>query len=129
MLMRTRTDVDFHAVDERHHAIHIRLENWARWCNGREAGSVSPMFRMYRSPARARGAEHTWAIGPQVDGMDAQRIAKAVARLPELHRKALAWCYIKPVNPRRQAADMGVTLEGLALLLRDGRQMLLNRGA
>jgi DNA-directed RNA polymerase specialized sigma24 family protein len=64
-----------------------------------------------------------------VDGMDAQRIAKAVGHLPEPHRKALHWSYIRPVNPRRAASDLGTTLDGLALLVRDGRQMLVNREA
>lgn len=129
MLMPTKTDIDFHRVEARHVAIHRRLENWARWCNGSETGaSTSPMFRLYRTPARGRGAEHTWS-GSVVDGMDAQRVAKAVTHLPEPHRRALHWCYIKPVNPRRAAQDQGTTLDGLALLLRDARQMLVNRDA
>lgn len=128
MLMATRTTIDFHAVEEKHREIHARLENWARWCNGSGGPTTSPMFRLYRAPARARGAEHTWST-VAVDGMDAQRIAKAVAHLPEPHRKALAWCYIKPTNPRRAAAEQGTTMEGLALLVRDARTMLINRGA
>jgi DNA-directed RNA polymerase specialized sigma24 family protein len=128
MLMATRLAIDFHAVEAKHSEIHKRLENWARWCNGREAPSVSPMFRLYRAPARARGAEHTWS-GVSVDGMDAQRIAKAVTHLPEPHRRAIHWSYIKPISPKRAAAEQGTTLPGLALLLRDARQMLLNRQA
>jgi DNA-directed RNA polymerase specialized sigma24 family protein len=128
MLMATRTAIDFHAVEEKHHDIHARLQNWAIWCNGSSGTATSPMFRLYRAPARARGAEHTWSSVP-VDGMDAQRIAKAIGHLPEPHRRALHWSYIKPINPRRAAADQGTTLEGLALLVRDGRQMLVNRRA
>lgn len=123
-----RGDVDFHKVEDKHHDIHRRLQNWAKWCNGREAAGTSPMFRLYRSTARARGAEHTWALA-SVDGMDAQRIAKAVAILPQDHRKAINWAYVKPVSPRRMASEIGCTLEFLALLVRDGRQMLVNRGA
>jgi DNA-directed RNA polymerase specialized sigma24 family protein len=128
MLMAVKATIDFHAVEVKHREIHVRLENWARWCNGRNAPETSPMFRLYRAPARARGAEHTWST-VAVDGMDAQRIAKAVGHLPELHRKALHWSYIRPVNPRRAASDLGTTLDGLALLVRDGRQMLVNRNA
>jgi DNA-directed RNA polymerase specialized sigma24 family protein len=124
----SRKDIDFHKVEEKHNDIHRRLQNWAKWCNGREATASSPMFRMYRSTARARGAEHTWALDA-VDAMDAQRIAKAVAVLPHDHRKAINWAYVKPVSPRKAAAEIGCTLEGLALFLRDGRQMLVNRGA
>lgn len=125
--MAVRTEPDFHAVEQKHNEIHARLQNWARWCNGSEGGgSCSPMFRLYQAPARARSAEHTWS-SVSVDGMDAQRIAKAVALLPEPHRRALHWSYIKPINPRRAAAEQGTSLDGLQLLVRDGRQMLVNR--
>jgi DNA-directed RNA polymerase specialized sigma24 family protein len=126
MLMATKLTVDFHAVEDRHVEIDRRLKNWACWCRGSYSPAISPMFQMVRSAARARGAEHTWALSA-VDGMDAQRIAKAVARLPEPHRRAIQWCYVKPINPRRAAADQGTTLDGLALLLRDARTMLVNR--
>ena len=129
MLMAVKTQIDFHAVEQKHNEIHGRLQNWARWCNGSDGGgATSPMFRLYMAPARARGAEHTWS-GLAVDGMDAQRIAKAVALLPEPHRRALHWSYIKPINPRRAATEQGTTLAGLAQLVRDGRQMLVNRSA
>lgn len=120
--------IDFHQVEEKHLSIHTRLLNWALWCNGTGGATTSPMFRLYRAPARARGAEHAWS-SVAVDGMDAQRIAKAITHLPETHRRALHWCYIKPINPKRAAAEQGTTLAGLALLVRDGRQMLVNRRA
>lgn len=128
MLMAVKSEPDFHQVEAKHHDIHARLVNWARWCNGSFSTTVSPMFGMVRSAAQARGAEHAWAT-ISVDGLDAQRIAKAVTHLPEPHRRALAWSYIKPINPRRAAREQGTTIEGLALLVRDGRQMLVNRGA
>ena len=128
MLMAIKTTIDFHAVEAKHHEIDARLKNWATWCRGSFVPSVSPMFRMVRSAARARGAESSWATSA-VDGLDAQRIAKAVTHLPEPHRRALHWCYIKPINPRRAAQEQGTTLDGLASVLRDARQMLLNRGA
>lgn len=128
MLMRTRTTIDFHAVEEKHHAIDARLRNWGRWLHGSEPPSISPMFRMYRSTARARGAEHTWATS-SVDGPDAARIGRYVGLLPMDHRRALNWCYVKPVNPRRAAQELGVTLDELARLLRNARQMMVNRGA
>lgn len=130
MLMATRTiGPDFHAVEEKHAQIHARLQNWARWCNGRGGPTTSPMFRLYVAPARARGGEIHFGGGAPVDKMDAARIAKAVIALPESHRHAINWSYVKPVNPPRAAREIGCTLEGLALLVRDGRQMLLNRGA
>jgi DNA-directed RNA polymerase specialized sigma24 family protein len=123
-----RDAIDFHAVEEKHQEIHQRLVNWALWCNGRESGAMAPMWRMSVSTARAKGAEHTWAT-VCIDRMDAQRIQKAVTHLPEGHRDALNWSYVKPINPKRQAAIMGTTLVGLSLLVRDGRQMLVNRKA
>jgi hypothetical protein len=128
MLMATKNAIDFHAVEPKHADIHKRLQNWAQWCNGGGAPSVSPMFRLYRSAARARGAEASWS-GIAVDGPDASRIARYVAQLPEPHRRAIQWSYVKPVSPRRAAAEIGTSLEGLALLVRDGRQMLVNRKA
>lgn len=128
MLMATRTTPDFHRVEEGHAEIHARLENWGRWCNGGDGPTVSPMFRMYRSPARARGAEDSWS-GVAVNGVDAARIARFVGQLPVSQRRALNWCYIKPITPKRAAAQIGTTYEGLALLVRDARQMLINRKA
>lgn len=126
MLMRVRTEIDFHAVEAKHVDIHRRLENWARWCNGSGGPSTSPMFRLALSAARARGGE-VIAFGVGVDRSDAVRLAKAVVALPHGHRAAINWCYVKPISPRRAAAALGTTLEGLALLVRDGRQMLVNR--
>lgn len=127
MLMATKTNIDFHRVEPHQVEIHDRLTNWAKWCNSSGSPAVSPMFRMYRSPARARGAEHTWAADA-VNGPDGARVARFVGLLPEKHRRALNWCYLKPVNPRRAATEIGVTLDALAQLVRDGRQMLINRG-
>jgi hypothetical protein len=125
MLMRVK-DIDFHAVEEKHAEIHKRLTNWARWCNGSGAPAMSPMFRLYIAPARARG-DYGAASGLPVDTSDAIKIAKAVVALPAPHRAAVNWSYIKPISPRRAAQAIGTSLEGLALYLRDGRQMLINR--
>lgn len=126
--MRGTPDIDFHKVEEKHAGIHARLVNWARWCNGSGGPSQSPMFRLFVSPARARGGEIAHFSVP-VDKSDAIRIAKAVIALPEQHRAAINWSYVRPVSPRRAASSIGTTLEGLALLVKDGRQMLVNRGA
>ena len=48
--------------------------------------------------------------------------------LPEKHRLAVSWHYIRPVNPSRARKQLGVTLDGLQRLVIDGRQMLINRG-
>lgn len=127
--MRRDDYIDFHAVEEKHLAIHQRLLNWALWCNGSGAPSTSPMFRLYIASARARSHDGITYGASSVDKMDAAKIAKAVAALPEHHRHAVNWCYVKPIAPIRAARAIGVSLDGLALLLRDGRQMLINRKA
>lgn len=128
MLVRTKTEIDFHAVDPKHAEIDRRLTNWGRWCNGSGGPSSSPMFRLFRSPARVR-ADYGTNVSVPVDKSDAIRLSKAVIALPAPHRAAINWSYVRPVNPRRAAAAIGTTLEGLMLLVRDGRQMLVNRNA
>ena len=128
MLMKTRPMVDFHAVEAHQREIDARLRNWGRWCNGTQVPLTSPMFRMTPPPPRVRG-DLAYAAADSVDRMDAQAIAKAVAALPAGHRAAINWCYVKPVSPARACKVIATTMEGLALLVRDGRQMLINRKA
>lgn len=125
MLMKTE-EIDFHAVEAKHGQIHERLMNWARWCNGSGGANVSAMFRMCRGSARARGDYGAVSAIP-VNSEDAARIAKAVIALPAPHRAAINWSYVKPVSPRTAAQSLGTSLAGLALYVRDGRQMLVNR--
>jgi hypothetical protein len=124
MLMKTRM-VDFHAVEAHQREIDARLQNWGRWCNGTSSPNTSPMFRLTPSPPRVRGDLNIGGV--TVDRADAAMIAKGVAALPAPHRAAVNWAYVKPVSPRRACQAIGTTMEGLALLLRDGRQMLINR--
>ena len=120
-----RVAVDFHAVPPHQDAIHARLLNWGHWCRRREGSGASPMFRSYRST-------DVWApasVSQPIDGLDAQRIAKGVAHLPEQHRHGIQWHYVRPVAPMRMCRALGLTAEGLAQLVVDGRQMLINRRA
>lgn len=126
MLMAVKQEIDFHRVLPQHADIHRRLENWGRWCNGTGAASVSPMFRLYRTPARGRTEV---ASGPGVDSMDAKRLSRFMGVIPEKQRKALAWCYVKPVSPRKAAAELGVTMEHLDCLVHEGREHLRILGA
>lgn len=115
--------VDFSRVEEKHRAIHDRLVNWSRWCVSRGGRDVHPMFRGFKS------AQHWEAIptADPVDSLDAVAIEKAVQKLPEPHRFAVRWCYVYGSSPRKACQQAGVSKEGLALLIRDGRQMLVNR--
>lgn len=126
--MRRDLYIDFHYVLPEHIAIHERLVNWGRWANGGNTPATAPGFSMYRSPARARGAEYGSTRDP-VNGADACRIQSLVGTQPLLQRSALAWCYIKPTNPQRFAREIGVTLDRLSGLLADGRQRLIDQGA
>lgn len=120
------SDIDFHRVEPGHRAIDSRLKNWAAWCKPRHASLVCPMFRMMPPPPRVRS--DLQLLNDYIDGKDAQEIQKAVVALPDLHRAAIGWSYVNPSPPRRAAKVIGTTLSGLALLVRDGRQMLVNRG-
>ncbi len=123
--MPTRVIVDFGYVEPAHAEIDARLVNWARWSSDRRRGYTSSMFRLYRTPKH-----RDWAVDrpAPVDAIDGMRMQVAIAKLPTLHRSALAWGYIRRDNPRAMAQQLGQTLQGLADLLRDGRQMLINRG-
>lgn len=115
--------IDFHAVGQQHYAIHERLQNWARWCYSNGGRTVAPMFRLYRSTDQ-------WSqmpVSDTVDSLDAQAVQKGVSHLPEPHRKALAWCYVLRTSPKRAARDLSVSLDGLLVLVTDGRTMLVNR--
>jgi DNA-directed RNA polymerase specialized sigma24 family protein len=125
MLMNVAA-IDFHAVEPHQRDIDKRLHNWGRWCNGTTAPMTSPMFRMTPPPPRVRG-DLAYQSGKPVDAMDAAKIAKAVAALPQSHRAAINWSYVKPVSPKRACQAIGTSMQGLQWLVRDGRQMLINR--
>ena len=62
-----------------------------------------------------------------IDKLDAAEIQKAVTALPDKHMRAIGWCYLRPTNPQAQARELGVSLQGLADLIHNGRTMLVNR--
>lgn len=124
MLMKTKIEpIDFYVIEPKQEEIHKRLENWAAWCKGGVGGSSAlPMFRLYRPDNFERGT-----YVDQVDGTDAQRIAKGLVHLPTKHRVALNWFYVKPVSPLKTCKALGLSMEGLNEHVREGRQMLINR--
>ena len=123
MLTRTAEYVDFSTVEDRHAAIDARLENWARWSRNPVAVGGCPMFRLYRSSEVHR----VESVSQPVDGIDAARMQKGMQGLPVNHRLALSWSYIKRTNPGQAARSLGLSLHGLLDIVRDGRQMLVNR--
>lgn len=125
--MTIREYVDFCFVEPKHADIDARLANWARWAYNRGGSNVSPMFVLYRS-TDANQAHGIAAESPvPVDAIDAKRIQKGVSALPEPHRLAVSWSYIKRNNPCGMARQLGYSLAGLARLVRDARQLLVNR--
>jgi hypothetical protein len=122
--LRRENIVDFFVVEPEQIGIHERLCNWAMWCKPPARREVLPMFRFFRSSAKAR-AEHGTTPRPSVDTRDALRMHDAVKCLPERHRASLNWYYLKPVNPNRACRELGTHMEGLSQLVRDARTMLI----
>lgn len=124
-----RQYVDFASVPREQWEIHERLDlHWKRWCNSPEKRHVARMFSLVRSEAPAKRAYGEETRVP-LDRIDAMNLAKAVAALPEQrHREALVWFYLKNgQKPVKMARELGVSLEGLAELVRVARTMLRNR--
>lgn len=123
-----RQYVDFSAVAPSQWAMHDRLLNWARWCEGRDgrSGDAAPMFALYKSTdgRREYGAETSVPVKKD----DAQRLAKGIAQLPDKHRRALHWYYLRPRAPTAKARELGVSHEGLATLVQHARLFLINQG-
>lgn len=118
------TEIDFSYVEEKHTAIHTRLENWASWVQPRKGPSKHPMWRFAKSNAFQW---HPPEIRKTCDTADAQRIEKAVAALPGPHGYAIRWCYVHRTTPARACRDLATNKAGLMQIIRDGRQMLVNR--
>ena len=124
--MRVTEIVDYNRVQDRHQAIHARLENWRRWVIVRPHGwQVAPMFRMYQS--KSRQWEASPHIGTPVDAIDAALMEQAVYALPEKHREAVRWWYVYRRDPVAMARALGVSKQGLADLVEAGRTMLQNK--
>lgn len=119
-----RDDVDFFLVEEHQLGIHARLLNWERWVVTRIGRNEAPIWRLGRSNSRQWHSPEPHA---GVDLLDAVLLEKAVAALPDKHRDAIRWCYVWRSGPAKARRALAVTNEGLLRLIRDGRQMLLNR--
>ena len=123
--MRVTEIVDYNHVQDRHQAIHARLENWRRWVIVRPHGWFThPMWRNYRT---SRQWEVSPYIGVPVNTIDAALMEKAVYALPEKHREAVRWWYVYRRDPVAMARSLGVSKQGLADLVDAGRTMLGNR--
>jgi hypothetical protein len=61
------------------------------------------------------------------DTLDGMAMEKAVAALPDLHKSALRWFYVYRYGEKKFRAQSGLTRDGLVQVLKDARQMLINR--
>jgi DNA-directed RNA polymerase specialized sigma24 family protein len=118
--------IDFFIVPDHQLQMHGRLENWSRWVefSRKQGGKQHPMWAKSMSNARQW---HEPEIRDATDELDGLALEKGVAMLPEKHREAVRWCYVYRSGPLHMARKLGLTKEGLMLLVRDGRQMLINR--
>jgi hypothetical protein len=114
--------IDFNAIEPRFKAIHERLENWSRTLKSSPGSATSPMFRLYRADNWERPEPR---IGCDIH--DAHRVDKGVRELPQDHRIAVQWFYVRPTSPRRVCQAIGCTMRGLDDLVRASRSMLINR--
>lgn len=116
--------VDFHYIEENHRHIDGVLKNWASWVTPRAPSWVSPMFRMAKSNTRQW---HAPEIRETCDVIGAMQMEKAVSKLPEPHRTAIRWHYVIRCSPTAACRELGLSHAGLYGVVRDGRQMLVNR--
>jgi hypothetical protein len=117
--------IDFFVVEDHQLAIHLRLENWSRTIGmWRANGKQHPMWLKSQSSARQW---HEPELREPTDTLDGHKLEKAVAMLPIHNRDALRWNYVWKGGPLHMARKLGVTKDGLLKLVRDGRQMLINR--
>jgi hypothetical protein len=84
------------------------------------------MFMGYQSKSRQWDPEPV--IHVEINTIAASEIERAVLILPDKHRVVTRWAYVFYFVPvGRVQREIGVTLEALAQLLSDSRDMLINR--
>lgn len=124
-----REKPDYSHVPPSQWKMHDRLENWARWARGRPGQDCTPMFRLHRTDSWQDREYGALTVVP-VDKDDAVKIAKAVAALPDKHRRAVQWQYLQNArSATAKARELGLSHQGLADMVQAGRQMLINRRA
>lgn len=121
--LHRKPHIDFNAVSFAHEPIHERLTNWARWVRPRASSWVHPMWRNYKPDNWYRVVSENSGLDP----LDAQAVEKGVSALPDAHKFAIRWCYVYGGQPRKAAQHVGESLEGLQVLIVQGRSMLINR--
>lgn len=117
--------IDYSHVPDRQLEIHQRLERWARWVTPRHNGwHTHPMWKEYRSNS---WQWHYLELKEPLDVLEAVDTEKTISKLPEKHRTAIRWNYVFKDGPLKMSRYLGVSREGLLLLVQDGRDMVKNR--
>lgn len=120
-----REIIDFDRIPERQSDIHDKLTAWGKWCKpSRQSWMVSPMFRQYRS--------HAWQwetpeVKIESDPNECFLLEKIIASLPEKHREALRWYYVRPISPTKIANHLAVSTMRLFEIVIEARDMAWNR--
>lgn len=115
---------DFHYVPNDQRAIDARLENWSRYVAVKLPGWVSPIWKLGKSNGRQW---HAPEFRPACDVLDGHAMEKAVFKLPEPHRSAIRWAYVYRRHPAEFCKAQAMSKDTLAILINDGRRMLINR--
>ena len=125
MLMKTRIEpVDYFYVEPHHSEIHAELENWARCVRVKRQSWAHPMWKGAQSNGRQW---YTPELKADLDTLGGMQMEKDVRALPDKHREAIRWNYVYGWAPATEIRRLGVTYQGLADLIRNGRTMLVNR--
>jgi DNA-directed RNA polymerase specialized sigma24 family protein len=122
--------IDYNHIPEGQEEMHARLSNWARWIrSGSREWACHPMWKPCIVKEEEMLLRNNREIKPKEPIMidDAVAIERAVAALPDKHRKAIRWNYVFQHNPLAACKAIAVSKEELARLVKDGRQMLINR--
>lgn len=122
---------DFFMVRAEHKDIHEQLINWRRVVavHGQSA-DCSPIFRLSREAVEDIPDWQLWVTVDKPAAPDLQagwKMEKMVRNLPEKHRDAIRWHYVRRTDPRKQARLLAVTVSVLHDLVHDGRSILKNR--
>jgi len=118
------TNPDFHYVPETHKVIDERLSNWAAYVQVKSPSWVSPIWKLGKSNGRQW---HEPEFRPACDVLDGNRLEIAVRALPDVHMRSLRWFYVYRYGEQKFRREAGLTRDGLVQVLKDARQMLINR--
>lgn len=127
-----REYVDFAKVPPSQWKMHDRLENWAKAQRGPQKQSgvaAQPMFGLYRA-TEAKSVERMYGMetAVPVNHQDAALLGMSINELPEKHRRAVHWYYLRGRAPASFALQIMVPIARLAELVVEARAKLIDMG-